>query len=145
MWKKLTIFKKNGTSSFNRHQKIYVVLIILVSNVMFYTFALSDNPERKSIILPPHFIKVLIEAKSLVPWQEGQKISLYNSNSEPLIEEAYFMNESNGDVYELAIHEKEISKVVNQAETISILPYQKGKKIERKVNNEKGEHYEIIF
>ena len=145
MWKKLNLFNKNGTSSFNRHQKLYVVLIIIISNVMFYTFALPDKSDQKEVTLPPHFIQVLIEAKSLVPWKEGQKISLYDSHSQPLVEEAYFIKEPNGDIFELAIHENAVSKVLNQAEAISILPYQKNKNIEKKVNNEKGEHYEIIF
>lgn len=144
MWKKLNFFKKNGTSSFNHHQKIYVLFIIIISNFLFYISIISKE-DAPHFDPPLHFIKVQIEAKSLTPWEIGKKISLFDSNSKEIIEVAYFLEKSNDDFFELAIHEDEIYKVINHQEIMTIVPFQKIKNSEQKAKLQEMNFNEIIF
>jgi hypothetical protein len=145
MWKKLRIFKLNGTSSFNGYQKIYILFVIFFSNLIFYTLVLSSKSEQEKITLPSKFTKIFVQAKTVVALKKGQKISLYDSNSQKLIEEAYFVNETNSDTFELAINENEITKIINNSELISILPFTKEKFIQKKNYHAIGDNREIIF
>jgi hypothetical protein len=145
MWKKLRNFKLNGTSSFSRYQKVYILFVILFSNLIFYMLVLSDETEQVEINLPVQYTKTFVQAKRIVELKKGQKISLYDSNSKKLIEEAYFINETSEDTFELAINENEITKIINNSELISILPFNKETTIQKKRNTSLGDDREIIF
>ena len=124
-------FKKNIP------QPILIVLIVIISNVLFYLlFFPSENvPE---ITIPDDFIEIKLEAKLQTPFQKGKKVLLGHQTS-PKMYEALLISEHEDGLVTVATNQQSGEALLREG-TWRILPM-----IKMNITQTKGENREIRY
>ncbi|MCP4913537.1 MAG: hypothetical protein GY909_10495 [Oligoflexia bacterium] len=154
-------FLKSGNTLFqtenkkDRQIKLFkYFLLVLLTNMLTYQVCLVFNapsPQQKKEVvskLPSNYKRVSIIGKAYIPVEEikGQPLSI-SSHSQILTKNAFVRDISRYDqigdsqLYKMTIdiQEKDISKIINHAESLEIIPLTKNE------NTNKRNAHEIIF
>ena len=124
-------FKKNIP------QPILIVLMVLLSNVIFYLlFFPSENAPEKTI--PEDFIEIKLEAKLQTPFQKGKKVLLQHPRSAQMFE-ALLISEHEDGLITVATNEKSGGALLREG-SWRILPL-----IKMNITQAKGENREIRY
>lgn len=124
-------FKKNIP------QPILIVLMVLLSNVIFYLlFFPSEKVPEKTI--PEDFVEIKLEAKLQTPFQKGKKVLLHHPRS-PQMHEALLISEHEDGLITVATNEKSGGALLTEG-SWRILPL-----IKMNITQAKGENREIRY
>jgi hypothetical protein len=132
--KTLEIFKKNGT------QYIRYLLLILISNLLFYLFQDDVNSKGKEFIPPQGTVKIKINSQLNFEPIQGDRIHLYNANK-LFIGEAFFAEKHSEDSSSFFIHPEKLVQFMDNSQIFYGLPAQ----IKLTKAKAKEDHHEIIF